>query len=817
MHIPAFRLRLIAIATSAAFLVFSGSARADPPSRIARLGYWEWDVARRGLIASEECFRLLGRTPVPASDIASVCDVAELFQYLHTDDRGRVAEIVARALSEGGSGQFECRVVRIDHAVRTVLIEIETERGADGTMSRVYGVIQDISERKRTEDQIRVLANYDSLTGLSNRRLFHEQFTLAIEHARRDNAPVVLLFIDLDRLRQINDTLGHAAGDQLLKEVALRLQRSIRDRGLQGSSADVVARLGSDQFGIMLTGLSGADEAEAVAQCVQAALHEPTRLLDQECVTSASIGISAYPRDGDDAETLMHYAAIAMNAAKASGMNTLQVYKAGLHARSRDRLMLEQALHKALGRDELVMHYQPQIDTRLGAIIGAEALMRWQSDGRLVPPGDFIGIAEEIGLIVPFGEWAINDVMAQNRAWIDAGFEPLPIAVNISGNHFERSNFVDLVREALTRQQIAPEYLELEITETTLMRNLSSTLPALDALTALGMRLSVDDFGTGYSSLSYLRRLPIDTLKIDGSFVRELQKGSDSEAIVAAIIAMAKSLELRVIAEGVETEEQMRLLQAHGCHIMQGFYFSKPVPAAELWHLADTCVYRAKAEGRNRVVTSVDLQNSTEASPDADLLDFETRMRVVSERFGEELALRGKQMAKRYREEAERDGLTGLYNRRHLDKRLPREMESAIRHKRKLSLVMLDLDHFGEVNRTYGFPGGDRALRLVASAVGASIRSVDWVARYGGEEFCVVMPDTPLVEGLAVAERLREAIRKEVTHAFDGREISVTASMGVVELDGDRGEAYTDPVALIQAASDKVREAKNGGRDRVCS
>jgi diguanylate cyclase (GGDEF)-like protein len=242
----------------------------------------------------------------------------------------------------------------------------------------------------------------------------------------------------------------------------------------------------------------------------------------------------------------------------------------------------------------------------------------------------------------------------------------------------------------------------------------------------------------------------------------------------------------------------------------------EPIPEAELWQGADRCLYKAKAEGRNRVVTSVDLQDSEEGSPDADFLDFETRMRVISERFGEELALRGKRMAKRYREEAERDGLTGLYNRRYLDKRLPREIENAIKHDRKLSFIMLDLDHFGEVNRTYGFPGGDRTLNLVASALRNHTRSVDWVARYGGEEFCVVMPDTPLGESLVIAERLRMAIKSEKTRAVDGREINITASLGVVEVNGALGKVFADIVALIQTASDKVREAKNGGRDRVC-
>lgn len=551
--------------------------------RIARLGYWEWDVARRSFLASEECFRLMGSPNALSSHpiSMSVCDIAKLFQYVQADERLRVEGIVARILGESGSTQFECHLVGMDDAIRAVRLEIEVERSNDGAMSRVYGVIQDISERKRNEDQIRVLANYDSLTGLSNRRQFHEQLVSTIERARPDRSPVVLLFLDLNRLKHINDTLGYAAGDHLLTEIALRLNQSVRDRGLKGSSTDLVARLAGDQFAIMLTGLSGAGEAEAVARHVQSALCKPIAVGDHECVTSASIGIAAYPRDGDDADTLMRYADIAMNTAKTNGVNTLQVYRPGLNATSKERLLLEQALHKALDRNELVMYYQPQIDTRLGKIIGAEALMRWQCDGRLVPPGEFISIAEEIGLIVSFGEWALNNVMGRNRAWIDSGFEPMPIAVNIPGGQFECANFVDLVQEILTRQRIAPEYLELEITETSVMRNLATTLPVLDALTALGIRLSVDDFGTGYSSLSYLRRLPIDTLKIDASFVRDLQKGSDSEAIVAAIIAMAKSLDLRVIAEGVETHEQMCLLHAYGCHIMQGYYFSRPVPAAD--------------------------------------------------------------------------------------------------------------------------------------------------------------------------------------------------------------------------------------------
>jgi diguanylate cyclase (GGDEF)-like protein len=577
------RIRYLLRASRMRDELVSSRAKEAWAQRIARLGYWEWDVVNRSFVGSEECFRLMGRPPVasPQPMPISVCDIAQFFQYVHAEDRLKVEAIVASTLGEGGAAQFECRLIGIDSPVRAIHLEIEVDHNADGSLSRIYGVIQDITERKSAEDQIQVLANYDSLTGLSNRRHLQEEFAMAIECARHDAAPVALLILDLDRFRQINDTLGYAAGDALLTAVAARLTLSIRGRGHKGAGKDLVARLVGDQFAIMLTRLSGIDEAQAVAQCIQAALAKPIRLADQDCITSACFGIAAYPRDGNDAESVMSCADTAMNAARTRGPGALQMYKPGLNATSKDRLILELALHKALDRKELIMYYQPQIDTRLGKIIGAEALMRWQHDGRLVPPGDFIAIAEEVGLIVAFGEWAINNVMGQNRVWIDAGYEPLPMAVNIPGSHFERSNFVDLVQEILKRQRITPEYLELEITETTLMRNLTATMPTLDALTALGIRLSVDDFGTGYSSLSYLRRLPIDTLKIDASFVRELQNGSDNEAIVAAIIAMAKSLNLRVIAEGVETHEQMCILHAYGCHIMQGYYFSKPVPAAD--------------------------------------------------------------------------------------------------------------------------------------------------------------------------------------------------------------------------------------------
>lgn len=570
------RIRYLLRASSTHSELIKSRAKEARAQRIARLGHWEWDVARQTCIASEECFRLMGR---PASQLAM--PETQFFGHLHKDDRAWVESIIAGTLRDGSLAQLECRMVAEDESIHTVHLEFEAERDVNGIVARVQGVIQDITERKRTEDQIRVLANFDGLTGLSNRNLFAEQFGCAINRAQRDSTCVVLLTIDLDRFKQINDTLGHGAGDQLLMETGLRLNQAIRDGAIRSSHADLVGRLGGDEFAVMLTGLADLNDAEAAAEHLMAAVRKPIRLAGQDVISSAAVGISGFPRDGDNPEQLLQCADIAMNAAKASGKNAMQVYKSGLNAVSRGRLALEQALHKALERKELIMYYQPQIDTQLCKIVGAEALMRWQHDGRLVQPGEFISIAEDTGLIIPFGEWAINHVVGQNRVWVDMGFEPLLVAVNIPGSHFERGNFVALVKEILARQCVKPEFLELEITETSLMGNLTSTLPVLDQLTEFGIKLSVDDFGTGYSSLSYLKRLPIDTLKIDGSFVRELHNGSDNEAIVAAIIAMAKSLNLRVIAEGVETYEQVTLLNAYGCHTMQGYYFSRPIPAAD--------------------------------------------------------------------------------------------------------------------------------------------------------------------------------------------------------------------------------------------
>jgi predicted signal transduction protein with EAL and GGDEF domain len=478
---------------------------------------------------------------------------------------------------------------------RTVRVEAEVDRNDNGRAVTVHGVVHDVTERRLAEDQIRRLANFDSLTGLPNRRFFRDQFNESLARAAANGTQVAVLFIDVDRFKQINDTLGHDAGDQLLRELAVRLYAAVRDTDTVARVDDVaedpleeqsqfgcsVARLGGDEFTVLLTDLCDATVAERIAPRLLDALRQPVTCAGQEVVATVSIGMALYPIDGTDVDTLVRKADIAMYAVKETGRNGWRVFEASMQTVSADRWRLEVALHHALARNELVLHFQPKIDVTAGAVVGAEALMRWQRDGELIPPAKFISVAEESGLIVPITEWAINEVCRQLVAWRQAGVEPVPVSINISSRHVQRADLSAPVRAALVATGVDAGLLELELTESVLMQNIDSAGPLLLALKQMGVALSIDDFGTGYSSLSYLKRLPIDTLKIDRSFVRDLEASSDNAAIVAAIIAMSRSLRLRVVAEGVETVGQMRRLADQGCVLQQGWLFAKALPAHE--------------------------------------------------------------------------------------------------------------------------------------------------------------------------------------------------------------------------------------------
>jgi predicted signal transduction protein with EAL and GGDEF domain len=500
--------------------------------------------------------------------------------------------------------------VLLDGRERIIHVEAEPEFNEHGRASAYRGIVQDVTERRQAEDEIRRLANFDSLTGLPNRRQLILRAERALEHAKRLQHQFALLLIDLDRFKVINDTLGHGAGDELLLQVGRRLVACVRhsDLVLDGSAEsagvrshralEAVGRLGGDEFVALLPEVGGDPDAERVAQRVLEELREPFLVSGQECFVTASVGVAIYPRDGSSVVDLLRNADVAMYSVKNQGKNASAVYNPMLAGQGREKLELETALHKAIEREELVLHYQPQIDVQAGRVAKVEALMRWQRQGRLVPPGEFIPLAEDTGLIAPMSQWALREAARQARVWRDAfGFDDA-IAVNMPSRLFERTDLVEQIHEYATQSGVPHRMIHLEITEDSLMKDLQAVIPSLHRLKDIGVEISIDDFGMGYSSLSYLSQLPISELKIDRSFVRELDLASKSTAVVTAIIALARALGLRVVAEGVETDRQLRVLERLGCTMMQGFKFSRALPAAELqrWIVQNEALLSGRAD-----------------------------------------------------------------------------------------------------------------------------------------------------------------------------------------------------------------------------
>ncbi|MEW6314390.1 MAG: EAL domain-containing protein [Pseudomonadota bacterium] len=436
--------------------------------------------------------------------------------------------------------------------------------------------------RKRAEEtlvarerQLEMLAHYDTLTGLPNRILLQDRVDQALTHASRHNKRVGLLYVDLDRFKNINDSLGHFIGDVLLQAMAQRFRTCIRDE-------DTISRLGGDEFIVVLpdTNIEGAAH---VAQKILISAGERYEIEGHEMTVTPSIGISIYPEDGRNFDTLFKNADAAMHHAKSNGRNNYQFFTAQMNESALERLTLENGLRRALERGEFLLHYQPQIEIDSGRLLGMEALIRWQHPVLgLVPPGKFIPVAEESGLIVPIGEWVLSEACRQNRAWQEAGLPEFAVAVNLSALQFHQKNLPEKIILALEESGLDASYLELELTESLVMQHAEETITVMQHLKSMNLRLSIDDFGTGYSSLSYLKQLPIDRLKVDRSFVNDVASNPDDAAIVRAVISMAHNLRLRVIAEGVETEEQLAFLKSEGCDEMQGYYYSKPMPAADV-------------------------------------------------------------------------------------------------------------------------------------------------------------------------------------------------------------------------------------------
>jgi diguanylate cyclase (GGDEF)-like protein/PAS domain S-box-containing protein len=493
-----------------------------------------------------------------------------------------IAEI-RMALRERREGHAVLRNYRKDGTPFWNEYTVAPVRNESGEVTHYVGVMNDVTDAKNYEEQLARQANFDTLTGLANRNLLRDRLQQGIVRAKRENAKLAVLFLDVDQFKIVNDSLGHTVGDELLKTVAGRLSSSVRE-------SDTVARLGGDEFVVVLVTRSGEASLEVDVTTVAAKLlgnvAEPVVLGERELRPTISVGVSVYPQDGADVDTLLRNADAAMYRAKELGRNRFQFFTADMHERIRRRVELESSLRRALERGEFELHYQPQVGLREGRIVGVEALLRWRHPERgLIGPAHFIGFAEESGLIVPIGAWVIEEACRQNKAWQDQGLPPIPVAVNVSARQCEQENIDDVVRDALRRSGLSPRWLELEITESISMANPEQSVPLMRRLKETGVALSIDDFGTGFSNLSYLKRFPIDRLKIDLSFVREITSDPGSLAISEAIITLSHSLNLKVLAEGVETDGQLTLLAARQCDEVQGFLFSPPVPAARVGEL----------------------------------------------------------------------------------------------------------------------------------------------------------------------------------------------------------------------------------------
>ena len=494
-------------------------------------------------------------------------------QVVHPDDRERV-RLARKALPES-EYNIEYRIVLADSSVRWVHDQAFPVRDATGRVYRIAGIGADVTQRKEAEEKLVYLAHYDGLTGLPNRVLFLDRLQQTFARSQRRGLLAAVMFLDLDRFKVVNDTLGHGVGDELLRHVAQRLAGCVRH-------GDTVCRFSGDEFVLIVNDLHEAEAATHIAQKVLQAFGDPFRIASHEIFVTTSVGISMYPSDCDDGQTLLKNADTAMYRAKESGRNNYQFYTREMNARAMDRLQLENSLRHALERDEFRLHYQPKTCLHTGRVTGLEALLRWARPGHgLVPPAEFVPLLEDTGLIVPVGEWVIAEACRQIQSWQRSGRTPLSIAINISARQFAARNLGEIIKRVLDEYDADPRYLELELTESLLMVNTEEAVRTLEYLKSLGLRLSIDDFGTGYSSLSYLKRFPIDSLKIDRSFIDEITTDVDDATITRAVIGMAHNLGLKVVAEGVETEEQLAFLSANGCDEAQGFYFARPQTAGD--------------------------------------------------------------------------------------------------------------------------------------------------------------------------------------------------------------------------------------------
>jgi diguanylate cyclase (GGDEF)-like protein/PAS domain S-box-containing protein len=528
-------------------------------------GYFEIDITGKYTFFNDSMCRIHGYSKE---------ELMGMNHRQHTDKetKNKLFQVFNKVYNTGEPAKgVDWQIIRKDGTKRYIESSISLQKDSSDKPIGFRGIVRDVTERKRAEERIQYLATHDALTGLPNRLMFGQLINHAIQAARRYQRQLAVFFIDLDRFKAINDSLGHEAGDQLLQEIAKRFKKSLR-------AVDVVGRLGGDEFIMLIEEMDELSQIENVAHKILSTAIQPIVLLGEECRVTASIGISIYPRDGEDEQALMKNADMAMYVAKEEGKNNYQFYSKDIQSKSNKRFSIETNLRRALERNELSLEYQAKVDFKTGAITGVEALLRWDNPYLgSVTPMQFIPVAEETGLIVPIGRWVMKTACAQNVAWQRQGLPPVCISINLSLRQLMDDNLLKDIKAALVDSGMAPNLLELEITESMVMQNPVRLIEVLTNIKKMGVRLAIDNFGTGYASLTQLRNFPIDTIKLDKSFIRNLPQDSKDKAITEAIIAMGKTLSLTVVTEGMETQAQKDFLQDHICDEMQGFYFSKPV------------------------------------------------------------------------------------------------------------------------------------------------------------------------------------------------------------------------------------------------
>ena len=565
----------------------SSQAKLDNAQRIARLGNWELNLETLGLTWSREFGRVIG---LGSSQYVEVW--TNFLDHIEETDRYNVRQLAEQSVDRSESFNIEFSVrSNVDKALRRIRLEAEPFINEQGDFTHMLGTVQDITERINAQKQIHNLAYYDLVTGLPNRAQLNEQLNHTLHLASRHELKFALLFLDLDHFKQVNDTLGHDAGDELLKQVSTRLTGVVREsdvvsssdyRAEEQGSQHIVARLGGDEFVVLLGHVNRAEDAARVAERIAQTICNPFDISGQSVSITTTIGISVYPSDGHDGESLMKSADIAMYHAKESGRNGYQFYSRDIHEMALARFTMEARLKEAIDNEQLTIVYQPKICFTSHQVTGVEALVRWEdSEDGIISPDDFIPLAEETGLILSLGRWVLKTAARQMQDWIISGMTPLTIAVNCSSVQFMRSDMVTDINEAIEFSGLDPIYLEIELTESLLLQDFEAGVKILREMKELGVQVAIDDFGTGFSSLCYLKRLPVDKLKIDQSFVKELCTDPGDVAIVSAIVTLGHNLGLTVVAEGVETPQQYEILRNFNCNEAQGYLFSKPMKSDE--------------------------------------------------------------------------------------------------------------------------------------------------------------------------------------------------------------------------------------------